>query len=722
MHMAWENETLAPAAVVPTYVGGRLGHPALRHAWLQLAATMDNAFIAAVSSGGFTVVWLGRSTMVMTGPSQQSQVVPLPPARLRRRIDSLARLPAEARSALLAEIGELLRLGVLEECPEDRALPRLFSRLFVLAKTDGSWRSIIDLRGLNDWTVPIPVTYPTIGQVCRELRRSDWMVKVDLSKAFFQVPLAAESRPLTSVAVGQRTFQFRCLPMGLRSSPGAFMAMVTPLYDLLLRRFPSVRRYLYSDDHLLVCPSRTTLRDAAQWLRSAMSHLGWLVNEDKTEWSPAQRCEFLGFAVDSQRMELRLPGRRRRDVRREVSRWTAGLPAGATLRHLARLVGKLNAAAEAVPSGRLFSGGLQALSGHLARSPLQWDDTIPTTAWRARASELEAEVAWWSATVDSRARCTRSLARLAPNALLATDASLTGYGGALFPLPASTTTHADAIRVAQTAPPLVNFSGFIPEAERVDARSISTHEISAVTLTVEALRPHLANRRIWLLCDSMVALAYIRKQRGPRDGLRLRVKALFALLTAMGTSISRLTYIRSAENTIADQLSRRGHDPDDYKFRPDLFREACRHFNRTPTLDLFATAANHQETRGFCSRGPQPGAFALDGLAISWTVTTMGVSSPTHWANPPWDLIPAVLRKVAREGGEILLVSPLWPTAQWRPRLLRLRHQAPLVIPAGSRIFAAGAEGSTRLAGPTRWDTEVSLIQGIPPTPGQTPA
>ena len=68
MHMAWENETLAPAAVVPTYVGGRLGHPALRHAWLQLAATMDNAFIAAVSSGGFTVVWLGRSTMVMTRP------------------------------------------------------------------------------------------------------------------------------------------------------------------------------------------------------------------------------------------------------------------------------------------------------------------------------------------------------------------------------------------------------------------------------------------------------------------------------------------------------------------------------------------------------------------------------------------------------------------------------------------------------------------------------
>ena len=76
----------------------------------------------------------------------------------------------------------------------------------------------------------------------------------------------------------------------------------------------------------------------------------------------------------------------------------------------------------------------------------------------------------------------------------------------------------------------MTFSGFIPEAERVDARSISTHEISAVTLTVEALRPHLANRRIWLLCDSMVALAYIRKQRGPRDGLRLRVKALFALL------------------------------------------------------------------------------------------------------------------------------------------------------------------------------------------------
>ena len=716
--LPWEGDYLLPVLIPSDRVGGRLRHPAVQAAWQGFAASMDNSFIASVVKSGFRVVWCGRTTMVLTGVGARTLVTPLPPPRLRRRVDSLARLPAPARSALLAEISELLRLGVIEETDPQDPRPRLFSRLFVLPKTDGTWRSIIDLRGLNDWTIPVAVSYPTIRQVSRELRRGDWMIKIDLSKAFFQVPLADDSRPLTSIAAGGATYQFTCLPMGLRSSPGVFMAMVTPLYALLRSRFPGTRTYVYSDDHLVVSHCRSTLTAAASWLRAALLSLGWLINEAKTCWQPQQRCEFLGFLLDAQRMELRLPGKKRRDVLREIRRWTSG-PAAATLRDLARLLGKLNATTEAIPRGRLNSGGLQALSGSLSRSALTWDDPVPPSAWAAQGAELSEEISWWEATLLDRDRCTRSLARMQPNVLLATDASLTGYGGAVFALPPGTRTHEQAIEVSRTTAPLATYSAFIPTQERLSARSISAHEVTAVTLSVEAMHDHLSNKRIWLLCDSMVALAYIRKQRGRRDGLRLRTKSLFASLSRHGSTIAKMTYIKSAENTTADDLSRRGHDPDDYKCREDLFQQACETYQRTPTLDLFATATNRQATWGFCSKGPQPGAFSLDCMTLSWTAPVgPATSRPTHWANPPWGLIPALLDKVDREGAEIILVSPLWPTAPWRPLLQRLRRRPPLVIPTGSRIFSSGLDGSDRLAGPTRWDTEISLIEGTPRTPG----
>ena len=664
-------------------------------------------FIHNVTTEGFKVTWLGRTTR-----SGQA----LPPPHLRQAVDSLARLPRPQREALLTEIQKLENAGVLRRVPTKmkHATPSLFSRFFVIAKDNGKWRAIIDLRALNDLSTPVPTKYPSIQQVARELRRDEWMIKIDLTDAFHQVPLHPDSRPLTRFAVGTATYEFTCLPMGLKASPGAFMNMIKPVYRLLREAFPGTRTYLYSDDHLVVHKDKATLTKISSWLQATLRRLGWLVNDEKSLWAPTRACAFLGFALHTRKMTLTLPGPKRRAIKHDLRAMGAisASPPRMTLRELARLVGKLNAACPAVPQGRLHSGGLQALVGTITRSSATWDDRIPAWAWAPAWEEIKKETEWWISAMSTRAGATRSLVAMKPNLLMTTDASGTGEGAAVFHLPRNVSSTADAITVSKTTAPMATFQGYIADAQRNKVNSINGHEILAVGHGAQALRDHIRGKRLWLLTDNLVTLRYLRRQRGRVAELRSATKATMASLEEAGATIARSGYIPTADNKIADSLSRKGIDHDDYRISGRLFRQACKTFHRTPKADLFATAANRQATPRFCSAGPQPGAWKIDALSFHWGRSRPGEGTPTYWANPPWSLIPQVLRKTQADGAELILVTPRWPTAPWRRLLRRLQVVAPIVIPRGQQIFAPGHKGSRELAGPTRWDTEIHLIRG----------
>jgi hypothetical protein len=60
-------------------------------------------------------------------------------------------------------------------------------------------------------------------------------------QGFLQMELTDRSKHLTAFTIGGRQYQFRRMPMGLTSSPGAFMRVV----DAVLRGLPPGIAFAY---------------------------------------------------------------------------------------------------------------------------------------------------------------------------------------------------------------------------------------------------------------------------------------------------------------------------------------------------------------------------------------------------------------------------------------------------------------------------------------------
>ena len=114
----------------------------------------------------------------------------------------------------------MIAKGAVEPVP----LPSLgfYSLLFIVPKTTGGWRPIIDLSPLNKHVVKTTFKMETPATVLKFLRRGDWMVSLDLKDAYFQVPIHPRSRHFLRFVWQGRPWQFRALCFGLTSAPYVF--------------------------------------------------------------------------------------------------------------------------------------------------------------------------------------------------------------------------------------------------------------------------------------------------------------------------------------------------------------------------------------------------------------------------------------------------------------------------------------------------------------------
>ena len=110
---------------------------------------------------------------------------------------------------------------------------------------------------------------------------------------------------------------------------------------------------------------------------------------------------------------------------------------------------------------------------------------------------------------------------------------------------------------------------------------------------------------------------------------------------------------------------------------PPLFRQVLRHLSPTtiPTLDAFASASTAQLARFW--------TISDDALSQDW------LAHGLLWANPPFSLLPAVLAKIQREGGHLILLCPLWSPA--RRGLWALAHDS-WVLPETPLFRVRGAD------------------------------
>jgi len=139
-------------------------------------------------------------------------------------------IPQAVQSQVRAILDQMLEYKIIRECNE----PSLFcSNLLITKKKDGkSIRILLDGRLLNNSTIRKPMNLVTHQEIYAQLTGAKYVTTIDLSDAFFQIPLDEESQPLTafySQAHGKRYCFTRC-PQGLRNSPLSLKLLMDKLF------------------------------------------------------------------------------------------------------------------------------------------------------------------------------------------------------------------------------------------------------------------------------------------------------------------------------------------------------------------------------------------------------------------------------------------------------------------------------------------------------------
>ena len=201
--------------------------------------------------------------------------------------------PSSTKGVALEVTLGLITKGAVELAP--LPYPGFYSSLFMVWKTSGSWRPVIDLSALNRFVDVSHFQMETIQSVLLSIRPGDWMASIDLREAYLQVPVHPVSRPFLRFVSNGRVYQFKALCFGLSTAPQVFTRVMAPVSAILHSLGIRMRRYL--DDWLVQSSSRESL---LRMVLDLCRELGIVVNPEKSNLVPSQVIQYLGVIINTQ--------------------------------------------------------------------------------------------------------------------------------------------------------------------------------------------------------------------------------------------------------------------------------------------------------------------------------------------------------------------------------------------------------------------------------------
>ena len=200
------------------------------------------------------------------------------------------RIPQALQGQVRQELDEMLAHGIIERSTSDWASP-----LVIVRKKDSTLRLCVDYRRLNSESKMDAYPIPRVDDLIDQVSRAPYITTLDLTKGYWQVPVAVEDREKTAFTTPFGLFQFTRMPFGLKGAPATFQRMVDRLLDGL--EFASA----YIDDVIVF--SRTW-NEHLRHLRVVMEKLqraGLTVRRKKCQFGMAE-CSYLGHVVGSGRV------------------------------------------------------------------------------------------------------------------------------------------------------------------------------------------------------------------------------------------------------------------------------------------------------------------------------------------------------------------------------------------------------------------------------------
>ena len=577
----------------------------------------------------------------------------------------MGRWPAEKRVPVLSSDEAVREYD--RDCMRSQTLRRaqgkpfrdFESTVFTVPKKDGRFRLCTDYRPLNEFQLKRPFKMKTVQTVAETIQPGDYGMLVDLTDCYLTMGLPPSQRkycrflhPIT----GQR-LQWTTISFGMSEAPRICTKLLRPIVGLLKQL--GVRCCIYIDDLLILHQDRTTLARGMAIAMDLLQHqVGLNLKTSKCSFRPSRQFTCLGFDWDTATMTVAVPRARLWEAQRTARRLVKLAAAPIHTRDLARFVGKVTAMTRGIQGARRRLVHIQQPLGTAVREE-------GFTGYVHLSTESIAALQWW-ASPEPWARNGSPIVpeprRLQGSVQSNAATESSGWGGSL----------------TMTGRPTLTTRGHFTRKER--SLHINALELLGCWHTIRSLLPLEVPPHQWhkvhLSCelDNVVAIKYATVACSRSIKMSLIGAQFFDWREERDLRIS-CRHLRGIHNEEADALSRQEWGEMEWQLDSGLLAQVLRGWHCQIKRDLFASRQNAQAQQ-FFSWNHDFDAIGVDSLAHQWNW------KDTSYAYPPTALIQRVLQKLIHERvADMVLITPLFPSATWWPTLLQVCTSVPIVFP-----------------------------------------
>ena len=591
-------------------------------------------------------------------PFERGRLIPAVPQSEedRRFAEVELREGCRAESGIYEEISKAEALRLVED-------GKLLSSAFVVWQGEGSERKgrfVVNFAQQSKHWAKGTIRMETLPSFGLELLKGDRLMSWDIKSGYRHFRLHPCMRDLFCFHYGGRFYRCVALPFGWGRSVLWFTKLLRPV----VKHIRSVLRFrlLPWIDDFLCAPTDgkrpATSRDcrrAGRKLDDLFRSLGIVRHESKGCWVGSQRLEHLGFLLDTAEMRVFVTDAKVAKLRKLAKELLLSvqrnrrLVSAARLRHFCGVAVSLTLA---LPLSRFYTRSLYwdlSLAEKHAASRGNLDAAgHPRSGWfRAEYAKVRLsrqsirDLRYWRSLARGEGR---DLIRPEPSLTAHSDAADLGYGGTL------------GFEQQAGRPGLWEGRGLWEAKDRME--SITLRELKAVRLL---LQRHFAEflkdpsvRHLLVHEDNQAVVYVLNSMVSASQPMMAELRKLQALLVALGVRIEA-RWLPSAVNRYADSLSRTW-DPGDVRATATLVRTA-------------ADAYSLDQAFPFPPIGEHP--IAREKHLRSQMTEDWG-DGKARLFNPPFDLLPVVVRKLEMEQGRGVVVAPRWRAQAWYSRLCRL--------------------------------------------------
>lgn len=533
------------------------------------------------------------------------------------------------------EVFKLWRRGIVSIVPYSHDL--YVSNIFSRPKPNGSLRLIIDLSPLNKDIVKLHFKMDDLNSAIDLLRQNWFMASIDLSDAFFTLPLHESAKKFVNFVWENTIYQYNVMPFGITTAPYIFTKVLKPIFSQF--RLGGGVGFAYIDDCLVMAESEFECSRQVNILMGLLTKHGFYVNFEKSCLTPTKKIKFLGYMLDSQSMTVFPPEEKRTKCLAKVNKFLLG-PVKYKIREVAALIGTLNDLCKGIEYGPTF---LRRIEMNKIRSLVKNFGNFDKQMYLN--PESVKDLLWWQENIPLGVKLIRSGI---PDFELFTDASFEGWGA-------------------------VCDLGKVGHRWSVDefCENINVLELKAILFGLQTFYSSQNAVQFSVRSDNTTAVAYVNRRGGTKSKSCNDVARQIWQWLQNRNSWIMASHIAGISNVQADFESRHFTEDTEWELNSNIFNDIVHRWG-CPTIDLFASKNNYKVPT-YCSWFPDPKCTFVNAFSLVWK------NFDLLYIFPPFRLVGRCIRRVQQENCSAIMVAPNWPGQTWFTLLDQLQDK--VVIP-----------------------------------------